>query len=153
MKTLITLAIISALAAVAGSIIVGTTTFDGTVTEHPYEKGLLWDEVQREKATLGWTINIKNGEFVSGDNVLLVSVLDRDGAPLVNPAVSVTISRPSSSRHDNRLKTVKSQEGFYMMPVKFPLYGYWDVKINVIHGENNVMFTKRIFVEKGGINE
>lgn len=53
MKILISIVIILGLAAVAGSVIVGVKSFDGTVTSNPYEKGLMWDQARKEKAALG----------------------------------------------------------------------------------------------------
>jgi nitrogen fixation protein FixH len=41
---------ILALAATLGAIFVGIRTFDGLVVEKPYETGLAWDEIQRQKA-------------------------------------------------------------------------------------------------------
>jgi hypothetical protein len=53
MRTAIILICILALAATLGAIVVGIRTVDGLVVEKPYETGLAWDEIQRQKAKPG----------------------------------------------------------------------------------------------------
>ena len=153
MKTLIIIVTIAALAAVAGSVVVGIKSFDGTVTDRPYENGLLWDKVRNEKATLGWSAVIQNRRLRMGGNELLISVTNKDGTPLLNFNVDVLRSRPSSSDYDRHLRAVKLADGFYRVPVRFPLYGYWDLKINVRQGQRRVLFEERVFVEKKGMQQ
>ena len=49
MKLIIYISVIAAFLAVAGAVFVGIQTFDGTVTDQPYEKGLAWDEREKIK--------------------------------------------------------------------------------------------------------
>ncbi|KPK03007.1 MAG: hypothetical protein AMK71_00170 [Nitrospira bacterium SG8_35_4] len=150
MKTIITFVIIAGLAAVAGSIIVGVKTFDGTVTANPYEKGLLWDDVQNRVNELGWSIEVRNDHFSLGKNDLIISVLDKAGRPLAGSAVSVTTGRAATSEYDRHVDTVPLNEGTFGAPVAFQLYGYWDITIEVSQNGDTLSFTKKVFVEQGG---
>ena len=151
MKTLIVIVTIIGLAAVAGSIIVGVKSFVGLVTQDPYEKGLLWDEIRNKEDALGWHVDIQNREFVTGDNDVLISVLDKYGGGLAGSRTTVMISRPATTEYDKYIDTVKVKEGIFRAKVNFPLYGYWDIDMDVSNEEDKLLFKKRIFVNKGGM--
>ena len=89
MKAIIIFSVIAALTAVAGTIVVGINTFDGTVTEHPYEKGLEWDRLNEIKAELGWECDIKNSVVKTGINELIIELNDKSGLPLDASEVSI----------------------------------------------------------------
>jgi len=150
MKTIITFVILAGLAAVAGSIIVGVKTFDGTVTANPYEKGLLWDDVQKRGNELGWSIDVRNDHFNLGKNDLTISVLDKAGRPLTGSAVSVMTGRAATSEYDRHVDAVPLNEGIFSAVVAFPLYGYWDITIDVSQNGDTLSFTKKVYVEQGG---
>ena len=96
MKTFMVIAVIAALAAVGGSIIVGVRSFDGTVTDNPYEKGLLWDDMRNRKSKLGWKVIIDDAKCRIGDNDVITSIMDRNNMPVDIDLISVIRSRPSS---------------------------------------------------------
>jgi nitrogen fixation protein FixH len=148
MKTLITIAVIAAIAAVAGSVVVGMKSFDGTVTEHPYEAGLVWDDILRKEAELGWAVDISKGPYFTGHSEIIIDVQDNDGSPLQNAALLVMAGRVETSAYDQYSDTVKIREGLYRVKVTFPIYGYWVITIEVTQGDNTLSFKKRIFVEK-----
>lgn len=150
MKILIIMVVIIGVAAVAGSIFVGVQSFDGIVTEHPYETGLMWDEIQRKKDEFGWSVEIANRDLRTGGNDLEISVMDRNGKPVTGSSVSVMISRPSTSTYDKHVKSIQTGKGVFISPVTFPLFGYWDIEVNVTRAGENLLFEKRIYVEKGG---
>ncbi len=148
MKTLIVIVSVIALSAVFGAVIVGEKVFDGVVVEKPYEQGLLWDRIQENKSELGWNAVIVNKKFLSGDEEVGVSAFDKNGKPLSGATVFLSISRPSTSVHDKKYEAAESREGLYTAAVNFPLYGYWDVKIDVARKDNSSAFEGRIFAEK-----
>ncbi len=150
MKALIIVIAVIGIAAVAGPIIVGIESFDGTVTENSYEKGLLWDDVQKKKAVLGWNVHIREAEFRTGVNDLIIYVQDKSGRPLAESVIAVMIGRSATSEYDKYADAVKLEEGLYSVKVNFPLYGYWDVTTEISLDKSNLSFEKRIYVEKGG---
>jgi nitrogen fixation protein FixH len=150
MKTLIAIAVIAAIAAVAGSVVVGIKSFDGTVTEHPYEAGIIWDDIMRREAELGWTVHVGKGPYFTGHGKILIDVRDKDGGPLKNAALLVMAGRAETSAYDQYADTVKIRDGLFKINVTFPLYGYWIITIEVTQGDDTLSFKKRIFVEKEG---
>lgn len=153
MKLLIIISVLTALLAVAGSIIVGVRNFDGVVTDDPYEKGLQWDKLQREKTTAGWKVDIQEREYVTGDNKLLISILNKDGAPLAASNVSVSISRPSSSAYDRNYRTEKLYDGLYRTVITFPLFGLWHITTDVLSGDLHLSFVNKVYVKKKRFSE
>lgn len=148
MKVLIGFVTLTALFAVAGSFIVGIKNFDGTVTERPYEEGLLWDDIRKKKTALGWRVDIKKSKFTTGNNDITISILSKLKEPLKGTNISVMISRPSTTAYDRDVETVKLKEGLYRANTDFPVFGYWDITIEVSKGRESLTFNKRIFVEK-----
>ncbi|TNF56938.1 hypothetical protein EP227_00125 [bacterium] len=148
MKVLIGFVTLTALLAVAGSFIVGIKNFDGTVTERPYEEGLLWDDIRKKKAALGWSVDIKKSRLTTGNNDITISVLNRMKEPLKGANISVMISRPSTTVYDRDVEAVKLKEGLYRANTDFPVFGYWDLTIEVSKGRESLPLKKRIFVEK-----
>lgn len=148
MKVLIGFVTLTAILAVAGSFIVGIKSFDGTVTERPYEEGLLWDEIRNKKAALGWSVDIKKRQFTTGSNDITISVLNKLKGPLKDTNISVMVSRPSTTAYDRDVKAVKLKEGLYRANIDFPIFGYWDMTIEVRKERERLPFKKRIFVEK-----
>lgn len=150
MKSLIAIVSIAAIAAIIGAVVVGIKSFDGTVTAKPYEEGLAWDEVLKEKVELGWSVRLNTGVFKMGENDLQFTLLDKQGAPLdLSSAVSLTLSRPSTDAYDRKVDVEKLGEGLYRALVNFPLYGQWDIKINLLQNDKKIEFEERVFVDKG----
>ena len=148
MKSIIIFSVIAALTAVAGTIVVGINTFDGTVTEHPYERGLEWDRLQQTKAELGWTLNINNNRIKTGRSDLIFKLNDKSGLPLDASNVSVAISRPSSNVYDKHYETEKLRNGTFKATPNFPLFGYWDLKISVTKDSDHLTLEKSIYIKK-----
>ncbi len=148
MKALISIVVIIGLAAVAGSIIVGVNSFNGTVTENPYEEGLRWDEMHRRESEPGWTAGIRNVLYRTGGNDMVISVSDNYGNPLEDAAVSVITGRSATSKYDRTFNAAAAGDGLFSAEVTFPVYGYWDVTIVVVQNPDTMRFQKKIFVEK-----
>jgi nitrogen fixation protein FixH len=150
MKTLITIVIILGLTAVIGAIFIGVKSFDGVVTDHPYEKGLLWDETERKRSELGWRVEIQNTEFTTGDNTVVIFVLDRNNMPLAHAEASLSISRPATATFNKKFDIILISDGMFSARLNFPVFGYWDIRISVSSGGESLLFEKRVFVKKGG---
>lgn len=150
MKTLIAIVTVIGLTAVVGAIFIGVKSFDGIVTEHPYEKGLLWDEMERKRNELGWRVEILNREFITGDNNVLISVLDKNNMPLTVTDAALRISRPATATLNKKFDIILIRDGMFSARLNFPLFGYWDIGINVSSGGDSLLFEKRVFVKKGG---
>ena len=148
MKKLLVLVSIIGIAAVIGAIVVGTSTFDGTVVEKPYEKGLAWDAEQNERISSGWTVGILPLSPRVGMNDLHVIVTDETGKPLAAEVVLI-VSRPSSKAYDREYRTDRDKKGSYDAPIDLPLYGYWDLDIRVTAGGKIISFRRRLFAEQG----
>jgi len=149
MKLIIYIFVIAAFLAVAGSVFVGIQTFDGTVTDQPYEKGLAWDEIEKNKLELGWSYNLENATLKTGKNKLHITLFDKAGNPLNASSVTVQISRPSTNRYDNTFNTVKSGKNRYSALVNFALYGKWVIIVHVSQGKESLPIENIFYIEKG----
>jgi nitrogen fixation protein FixH len=148
MKVLITVVIIAGLAAVAGSVFIGVKSFDGTVTDSPYEKGLLWDEIQNKKSELDWTIVLDKQKYTVGENAITISLFDNKNVPLKSKKITVARSRPASASYDKYFDAVKLTDGVYRVNADFPLYGQWDLKITIVKDDIDLLYEKRVFAKK-----
>lgn len=148
MKKLLVMVSIIGIAAVIGAIVVGTSTFDGTVVETPYEKGLAWDVEQNERISSGWTVGILPLSPRVGMNDLHVTVTDETEKPLPGKVVLI-VSRPSSKAYDREYRTGRNEKGSYDATIELPLYGYWDLDIRVTAAGKTISFRRTLFAEQG----
>jgi nitrogen fixation protein FixH len=149
MKTLIVVVTLIGLAAVLGAIVVGTRSFEGVVVEKPYETGLLWDAAEKEKAAIGWKVELRTKMFRPGENQTVLQVFDKDGNPLSGAEVSVVVSRPSTNAYDRVYSAAGLSGGIYETPVQLPLFGHWDLRVSVTSNGKTAVFHERIFAERG----
>jgi len=150
MKFLLIVVSIIGFGAVIGAVVVGVRTFDGTVVDKPYERGLSYDAVHHEKEVSGWNAEILNRDLSAGTNDILLSVIDRNGRPVTDVEVSVVISRPSSSSYDKTYKAVATEKGQFRLTADLPLYGYWDAKVQVTDKFRSITFERTLFAERRG---
>lgn len=127
-------------------VYVAESSFSGLETEHPFIKGLDYNQ-QLAEAKLqferGWTVNIEQG-----DDSLSVVYHDRNGLPLDGLAVSAFISRAATDRYDIRQAMKPMGEGRYGLTQKLPLKGQWLVRIEALQGAEKKYITEQtIFVK------
>lgn len=151
MKILIVLVSLLAVLAVAGAVIVGVQSFDGTVTENPYEKGLSWDTAERKRSELGWQIVFEDRALKTGDNKVNVLIHDKTGKPVTVPKVVLTISRPSTSDYDKKFIGFIDEKGIFSSQINFPVYGYWDLTFELFKDGDSIELRERVFVVKGSL--
>lgn len=148
MKAIILFSVFAALTAVAGTIVVGINTFDGTVTDHPYERGLEWEKLEQKKSELGWTCTIHNSFFKQGKNNLLFTLKNKDGQPLDASKIEIKITRPSTDTHDKLYAVQNRGSGMYASEAYFPLIGHWDLLFSVTKGSDHITIHKNIYIKK-----
>ena len=148
MRALIIVVTVIALAATIGAIAVGLKSFDGVVVEKPYETGLVWDDAQRNRERLGWTITLQPTIFTTGSNTLFIQVFNRAHERLTNAAVSVTISRPSTGAYDRTYQSLRLSDGRYQTAIELPLFGSWDVVTDISRNNERVSMINVIYAEK-----
>jgi nitrogen fixation protein FixH len=133
------------IAATMGTVIVGSKSFEGIVVDKPYEAGLAWDEEHKNRERLGWNVTIQNPSFTTGKNDLVVIVTDKNGSPLTNTAMIVSITRPSTREYDRRYEAPLLPGGIYKTGIDLPLYGNWDLDIDIHQGSDRAVFKKVIY--------
>lgn len=148
MKLVIVIVTIIGLAAVIGAIVVGTRSFDGTVVDKPYDRGLVWDAEQRQRRESGLSIEMNNRPVRVGRNDISFRVSQKEGQTLSGTTVNVMVSRPSTRAYDRTYTAAGLKGGLYMASIDLPLYGYWDAKIAVSANEKIVTFEQKLFAER-----
>jgi nitrogen fixation protein FixH len=140
----ILLACILVLAATIGTIVIGSRSFEGTVVDKPYEKGLAWDEEHRNRERLGWSVDLQDTDYRTGKNDLIVVVRDKSGTPISDALVSVSVSRPSTREFDRTYGTTAMQNGRYRAMIDLPYYGNWSVVVEVSRNKQQTSFDNMI---------
>lgn len=148
MRTVIAIVTITALLAVAGAIVVGKRSFDGTVVEKPYDRGLMWDQERRAREESGLAIKIRGSAFKVGDNDLMLSLSDRHSNPVADARVRMTVGRPATNKYNKIYELDAKGDGTYSTVVSLSLYGNWNADISVIRKGQEILFSEKIFAEK-----
>ena len=128
------------LALVDGTMVtLAVRTQTGLVTQHPYEKGLAYNQVvkaEEQQKALGWKSDIKveNG-------MLLFALKDAEGKLLNADKVIANILRPTQAGMDF---VVEIKNG--KTPITFPAKGLWEVRVNAEVGAIHYQQSKRIVI-------
>lgn len=115
-------------------------THTGTVTDHPYERGLAYNrviEAEEKQEALGWNGTIG---YVGGQ--LHFTLRDQKGNAIIPETVKATITRPTQAGMDF---TVEMKDG--QTPVAFPAKGLWEVRVDAVYNQLHYQQSKRIVVE------
>jgi nitrogen fixation protein FixH len=131
----------------AGMVTMALRTHSGLVTDHPYEKGLAYNQVveaEKKQQELGWNAEIAlRHPDESRDPVLLIfSLKDKIGTTLTPEKATATITRPTQKGMDFTLELMGAET-----PVNFPAQGLWEVRVDAKLGDINYQQSKRIVVE------
>lgn len=115
-------------------------TNSGLVTDHPYEKGIAYNQVvdaETAQEALGWKADI---EYASG--TLSFALHDAKGKAVATDKVTAHITRPAQEGMDFDL-TLENGSAH----VKFPLPGLWEIRIFAQSGTHTYQQSKRIVVK------
>lgn len=115
-------------------------THTGTVTEHPYEKGLAYNQVvaaEAKQESLGW-----NGAISYSKGLLHFSLYDKAKRQLVPQDAKAIITRPTQSGMDFTVM-LKGEN----TPVHFPAPGIWDVRVEAVASGQHYQQVKRVVIE------
>lgn len=115
-------------------------TNTGIVTDHPYEKGLAYNQIveaEKNQQKLGW-----NGDIKYENENLYFTLKDRENKLIIPEKIIATITRPTQGGMDFtvELKDVKS-------PISFPVKGLWEVRVDATYNNVHYQQSKRIVVQ------
>jgi nitrogen fixation protein FixH len=150
MKYLLAAVVAIGLAAVAGAVFVGTSVFDGTVVDNPYERGIEWDRELARQRDSGLQVDLVESSFSTGTNEVVVRILDARGEPFLTDAVKVKATRTATSAHDRTCSASLREDGTYRASLELPLRGRWDLIIVVEAEEGPVEFRRPLFARESG---
>lgn len=128
-------------------------TFPGLDTENAYQKGIDYNHTlaaAREQEARGWRAEIEfktarePGSERTGD--LIVSLTDRDGAPLPDLSVTTVFLRPTHTAEDFTVALDRRDTTHYGASVTLPHAGQWDAWVRASGPAGEFQTTQRIFV-------
>jgi len=146
MKLTIFIVSLLAMSAVVGAIVIGNMSFDGVVTEDPFETGLIWDEIQKNKAESGITIRLKTNQYEKGTNRIEFQI--EKSRPIDIDLITIVRSRPSTTDLDKQVTVTTLSENNYQAEMDFPLVGNWDLIAKIDAGGKQILFSNRIYVRE-----
>ncbi len=129
------------LAVIDGTMVtIAIRTQTGLVTEHPYEKGLAYNQVvaaEEKQKQLGW-----KGQLIYANGVLRFTLHDKNNQRIIPKKSTVSITRPTQAGMDFTVE-LQGEE----TRITFPLKGLWEVRVDALHEGVDYQQTKRIVVE------
>lgn len=130
--------IIAAVNAVMVTMAIRTHT--GTITDHPYEKGIAYNQVvkaESKQEELGWKANIN-----LNNNILQVSFKDAHDAVLHADKITARMIRPTQEGMDFEVALENGQTS-----VDFPVKGLWEIRIFASIEGQSYQQSKRVVVQ------
>jgi len=112
-------------------------SFSGLETEHPYERGLGYNDTlaaARAQDEMGWQVAydaVPAGAAAPEGHPIALEArfLDRDGNALTGLEVRALLQRPAAEGHDMELPLAERGGGRYVARTDLPLPGQWDLRI------------------------
>ena len=129
MKVFLVFVVLVGLGAVAGAVVVGVMSFDGTVVENTYERGISWDAERKGREASGIRVRIIGADFPRGDGTLVFMALEDSGEPVAEEKLEVRIFRAASDQHDRTYTAFRRGDDTFAADVSLPLPGRWEVSI------------------------
>lgn len=121
-------------------VTVAIKTHTGTITEHPYEKGLAYNTVvdaENKQEELGW-----NGVISYHDKQISFVLRDKSGQEIKPDKATVALTRPTQAGMDFSVELKNSTAN-----IDFPIKGLWEVRIYATKGKQHYQQAKRIVAE------
>jgi nitrogen fixation protein FixH len=109
-------------------------------------------KVARQKE-LGWTFNGSAEKLTVGQpGNFILSITDKDGRPVREAKVSMTVSRPASREALPVVQAKEQENGDYMAQITVPAYGHWLVNVTINRQDDEFDFEYKVYASKGGVN-
>jgi nitrogen fixation protein FixH len=153
MKALIAVACALGLGAVAGAIVIGTRSFDGTVVDHPYEHGLDWDRDRDRRRDSGLAVRLRDTLFAAGPARAVFTISGTAAASLGDQDVTVRVRRPATAENQAETRARRQPDGSWEAPVPLPVPGRWELTVAIARPDGAVEFPAAIVVTEaaGGV--
>jgi nitrogen fixation protein FixH len=139
-------AIAGVLGVIAATVWIGARVREDTVVAKPYEEGLRYDAERRARAALGLAVALAEPAPDAGAASIAFRLSDGAGQPVDFARVGVELSRPDTSRDALRADARGEGGGRWVADLAFPAAGAWDVRFDVVRGEDRVRLEKRVVV-------
>lgn len=144
MKALVIAIVCVGLAVVVATIIIGSKTFDGTVVDKPYERGIQWDKTQ--KALKDFTVTTETKTLGRGPNLFVFSIKPNvEPAPKID-SVAVTVTKPVTTRFDWTYEAKLQPDGRYNAIIDVPDYGPWEIRVSFVANDLTLSYTFSYYV-------
>ncbi len=147
MKLFLVIVVAAVVAATAAMIIVGSRTFERTVVKDPYETGLQWDKMQRQRQESGWNVVFLSRHAVAGRNDIVLSARDHNGRPLSGATVVLTLEGPPPDEVIRESPATQGSEGNFYAVIDVPQRGPWMATITVTRDGKTIKFEETLHVE------
>lgn len=125
------------------------TTHTGVIRDQAYEHGLAYNDVvaaAKKSDELAWGVMI-----TPQADKLAVRLTDAEGAPITTANVVIRFRRPTVSGYDFEQALTPMGDGFYKMPVDWPLPGLWDAIVDVTWQQHQYQTKKRLQIPQAWI--
>jgi nitrogen fixation protein FixH len=149
MKALVVAVCLVGLAAVAGPIVVGMRTFEGTVVEHPYERGLAWDGELARRRESGLEVRLANTTYGTGTARVALSIGGAAAGGVGDGDVAVRVRRPETAEHERTVPARRHADGAWAAEVPLPVPGRWELAVLVERPGGRIDFPFAIAVGAG----
>ena len=136
-------AVIFAVDAVMVTIAIKTNP--GTITDHPYEKGLAYNSIiesNNAQLALGW-----KGSLLYQNGLVSFSLTDVSGKTILPDTVTANFTRPTQQGMDFSVEMTASKDGQFTATPNFPSKGLWEMRVYAKSHDKSYQLSKRIVAQ------
>jgi len=130
-------------------ITVSATTFRGEDEQKPYLQGVGFNQTlsrRAEQKAAGWQAAISAARLDSGAVRILLSLHDRDGAPVGGEKLTGDLRHPADENRDQALVLAQVGPGLYQADLPEVAPGNWEVQVQAAGGREPFEAARRLWV-------
>jgi nitrogen fixation protein FixH len=146
LKLALALVVVLGLGSVAATLFIGATLGETAVADASHEHGLRYDRDRALAAPLGLRAAFDPASLAPGGAALDFTLRDKAGAPVEGAAIRVALLRPAGGGGPRAAEARALGGGRYQAPVGFDAPGFWDVRLDVKHGRDEVGLVQQVQV-------
>lgn len=129
-------------------IVYASSTYSGLVVEHPYKKGLEYNQTKAQleaQARLGWRYEVS--AVPAADAVMIeMRWVDAGKTPLDGLALDGELQRPVENLPPLRISFEAVGAGRYRSQVQLPKQGAWDLHLTARRGSQEFSAAERLLI-------
>jgi len=131
-------------------IVLSSSSYPGTVTANPYQKGMGYNKVlqqARQQDDLGWKIHSKVINGAANKISYELTIKDKNNVPINDADITLQVVRPLDEKLDFSVQMQAIKNGLYKAAIVLPKSGQWELRCKISQHGHDLYHRERIVTQ------